>query len=60
MSKYTVGPNHCRCHPETCCCDDWAIFNPDRSKHSTHYSKEHADEYCFLLNEKERRGNGAK
>ena len=24
--KYTLGPNPCKCHPETCACDDYAIF----------------------------------
>ena len=54
MGEYQVKPNWCRCHPETCCCDHWAIVNPDGSKHSTHYAKEHADEYCQLMNANKR------
>lgn len=27
--KYYVGPNHCNCHPETCCHDDWAVYDSE-------------------------------
>lgn len=26
--RYTCKPNHCNCHPETCCCSDYVIYNP--------------------------------
>lgn len=27
--KYYIGRNHCNCHPETCCCNDWAIYDSE-------------------------------
>lgn len=59
MKKYYyVGRNHCRCHPETCCCNDYAIYYGEKwydsiyidSQHSTHYSEGVANEICDLLN----------
>jgi hypothetical protein len=47
--KYQVVPNQCSCHPETCCCDDWAIFE-NGSKKLTMHRKEDADEYAATLN----------
>jgi hypothetical protein len=25
--RYTVQPNRCKCHPETCCCLPWHVFD---------------------------------
>ena len=25
MTRYIAEPNHCRCHPETCCCKDYQV-----------------------------------
>lgn len=42
--KYYVGPNHCRCHPETCCCDDWAVYDSeDDQVFETFFRKEEAE-----------------
>lgn len=27
-SLYHVAYNRCRCHPETCCCNDYAVIKP--------------------------------
>lgn len=48
--NYTVGRNHCDCHPETCCCDPWAIFGRGGKKHSTHFARSTADEIAAALN----------
>lgn len=52
--EYKVGVNYCNCHPETCCCNDWAIYNENDEKYSTFFRKEVALEICELLNNKER------
>ncbi len=42
--KYYVAPNHCNCHPETCCCDDWAIYDSeDDQVFETFFRKEEAE-----------------
>lgn len=48
---YEVERNNCRCHPETCCCDDWAIISPTGEKHSTYFHKSTAEEIAALLNQ---------
>lgn len=50
VGKYEVRPNHCNCHPETCCCNDWAIYAPDGAKHTTYFNKINADQVCNSLN----------
>ncbi len=54
---YHVRSNWCRCHPETCCCNDWAVHAPDGEKHSTYFHRETADEVAEALNMK--RSNAA-
>ena len=49
-TKFTVSVNYCQCHPETCGCNDWAIFRPDGTKHSTYFHRETADEVANALN----------
>lgn len=49
---YHVKTNYCRCHPETCCCDDWAVYGPDGEKRSTHFHKETAELVAEALNAK--------
>lgn len=53
MTLYHVAPNHCACHPETCCCDDWAVYSTSEEKHSTHFKKETAELVADALNAKE-------
>lgn len=50
-SGYHVRSNWCRCHPETCCCNDWAVHSPDGKKHSTYFHQKTADEVAYVLNE---------
>ena len=47
---YTVGVNHCNCHPETCCCDAWAVFGRAGKKHSTHFVRSTAEQTADALN----------
>jgi hypothetical protein len=47
---YRVEVNYCRCHPETCCCNDWRIVDSKGDKVSTHFLKEDADRLADLLN----------
>lgn len=47
--SYSVKRNSCSCHPETCCCNDWAVYK-DTEKHSTYFDKKTAEEVCKALN----------
>lgn len=47
--RFTVAPNHCGCHPETCCCDPWVVLK-DGEPHSTFYRRSTADEVAQALN----------
>lgn len=49
---YSVQPNRCTCHPETCCCDPWAVQDRHAKKHSTHYEKATAQLVADALNGK--------
>ena len=49
LNAYVVKPNWCRCHPETCCCDDWAIYDGDEL-YSTYFRESEASEVCAELN----------
>jgi hypothetical protein len=49
--RFTVEPNHCGCHPETCSCDPWLIRR-DGERFSTCYYRHIADEVAAALNEK--------
>jgi hypothetical protein len=48
--KYTVERNLCNCHPETCCCDDWAVLTPDGDKWDTFFHKDKAEKTAEMLN----------
>ena len=58
--SYEVIPNRCKCHPETCCCNDWAVYYNDgkdiyfdlrkENKHSTHFRKDVAELVARALN----------
>lgn len=50
--KYQVKSNYCNCHPETCCCNDWAVYSADGEKHSTHFKREVAELVAEALNTK--------
>lgn len=44
-----VRRNACNCHPETCCCDDWAVFDPDGKRYGTFFHKKDADIFLMLI-----------
>jgi hypothetical protein len=48
--KFHVRVNYCKCHPETCCCNDWAVFDPNGKKHSTFFAEDTAHEVADALN----------
>jgi hypothetical protein len=48
--KYEVARNRCNCHPETCCCNDWAVYAPGGEKWDTFFKKENADKVAKALN----------
>ena len=50
MSAYEVRLNFCNCHPETCCCNTWAVYQPDGTKHSTFCYRSEAYEVAQNLN----------
>lgn len=51
MKKATVVRNHCNCHPETCCCNDWLLLDKHGAKVDTFYAKESAVRVADALNE---------
>jgi hypothetical protein len=50
--RYTVEMNRCSCHPETCCCNDWAVYDKGK-KVTTFFEKESADLFCEYLNKED-------
>jgi hypothetical protein len=55
MTKYVVKVNRCKCHPETCVCNDWAVYNTYiDEKVTTHFDKAEADYYCDIYNKDHR------
>jgi hypothetical protein len=42
MAKYRIVSNWCDCHPETCCCNDYAIVDKFGNKVTTAFSREMA------------------
>ncbi len=47
--RFHVRQNYCRCHPESCGCDDWAIYDPNGEKVTTFHNKNDADKYTMQL-----------
>ena len=47
---YKLERNKCRCHPETCCCDDWVIIK-NGEKFVTIFDKEKAEFITEALNQ---------
>ena len=48
--RYYVTGNYCRCHPETCNCNDFALIDPAGEKHSTYFNQREADEVAAAMN----------
>lgn len=46
---YEVRHNTCNCHPETCACNDWAIYKNDE-KYTSFFYKEEAEALVDYLN----------
>lgn len=52
--RYVVKGNSCNCHPETCCCDDYQIYDTvDKKKYLTMHNSDIADDVCAKLNRAE-------
>lgn len=47
--NWTVAVNQCRCHPETCACDDWAVYDPEGEKVGTFFDSQDAEIYALEL-----------
>lgn len=57
-NKYYVDVNFCNCHPETCSCDQYAVYYPLSSKkYSSFYSKNKAQEIADILNKDNKNDN---
>jgi hypothetical protein len=48
-NELTVGSNYCNCHPETCCCNDWAVYSGNK-KVNTFFDRAKAEEYVDVYN----------
>lgn len=55
MNKYSVVNNHRinQCHPETCCCDDWALIDECRKVIERSDDKKYLEGEAESLNKKE-------
>lgn len=42
----SVKPNQCQCHPETCACNPWAVYDGDK-KLISFYHKSDAQAYAL-------------
>lgn len=47
---WSVEPNYCDCHPETCCCNPWVLLTPESIKHSSYFKKSEALEVAEAMN----------
>jgi hypothetical protein len=36
---YNVKRNECDCHPQTCTCNDWAVYDDKDKKFATFFDK---------------------
>lgn len=48
--KWHVRPNYCKCHPETCCCRDYAVHEPNGNKYDTFSTKSIAQDIVDMKN----------
>lgn len=58
-AAFHVRPNWCDCHPETCCCNDWAVHAPDGTRHSTHFPRSTAQDIADALEHRRQSKPGA-
>jgi hypothetical protein len=52
---YTLGSTRCDCHPETCCCSDYTIYENGK-EYAQIVSKEIGDHIVEALNFFEKKG----
>jgi hypothetical protein len=53
-AKWHVRSNHCNCHPETCCCDDWAVHDQNGEKRITFFHKKDAQDWAEFKNARQK------
>lgn len=49
MSEFKVVPNRCNCHPETCCCNPWAVVDQAGNVYATAYHQDKAQNMIDVL-----------
>ncbi len=47
---YHVRPNRCDCHPETCCCNDWVVYDGNGERDLDFFRKSDAQEWADTKN----------
>lgn len=50
-NEYHVRLNQCNCHPETCACNDYAIYDKHGEKLGTFFDESEAERMASLMNE---------
>lgn len=50
---YYVEVNYCKCHPETCCCNDWNVVDDIGNFYASFFHKRDAERLVSLLNKSE-------
>ena len=53
--RWHVRPNRCDCHPETCCCAPYSIYNPEGVLDMPAFDRKKAKEYVDIKNELDKR-----
>jgi hypothetical protein len=57
---YYVERNYCNCHPETCCCNGYAIYSNTDEKIGSYFSKKDAEIVCNEMNNLESVNNNLR
>jgi hypothetical protein len=52
--KYKVMRNHCGCHPETCCCNEFVVIDADGEKVASSMDKSGLDKLVEQANRGEK------
>jgi hypothetical protein len=50
MKKAYYKPTYCKCHPETCCCNPWSIYDENDELMCRVYDKEKAIKIVNSMN----------
>jgi len=48
--EYRLKATRCNCHPETCCCSPWQLFDPDGKYVSSFDNKKNGKKIVKKLN----------